>query len=64
MRSYESYENDEEKRDTMKYKYMVDLLIFSDVKGLKFYGMVEELRTSLRKHVELLELLEDEQMNM
>ena len=110
MRSYKSYENDEEKRDTMKYKYMadmlmkinfvdeehgvltiedikrkcgsvlskynvafcylfgsyakgketpvsdVDLLISSDVKGLKFYGMIEELRTSLRKRVEVLDM--------
>lgn len=110
LRSYKSYENDEEKRDTMKYRYMVeqlnkinvideehgvltienirrkcanvlehydvkfcylfgsyakgketpvsdvDLLISSDVKGLKFYGMVEELRTSLRKRVEVLDM--------
>ena len=110
LRSYKSYENEEKKRDTMKYKYMVDmltkvnfideehgvltiedikrkcgnvlsrynvafcylfgsyakgketpvsdvdLLISSDVKGLKFYGMVEELRTSLRKRVEVLDM--------
>ena len=27
LRSYKSYENEEEKRDTMKYKYMVDVLM-------------------------------------
>lgn len=110
LRSYKSYENEEEKRNTMKYKYMVDLLkktnlideehgvltiesirrkcgnvlekydvrfcylfgsyakgketpasdvdllISSEVKGLKFYGMVEELRTTLRKRVEVLDM--------
>ncbi len=110
LRSYKSYENEEEKRNTMKYKYMVeqlekvdfideehglltiesirrkcsdvleqydvafcylfgsyakgketpvsdvDLLISTDVKGLKFYGMVEELRTTLRKRVEVLDM--------
>lgn len=110
LRSYKSYENEEEKRNTMKYKYMVeqlekvdfideehglltienirrkcanvlerydvsfcylfgsyakgketpvsdvDLLISTDVKGLKFYGMVEELRTILRKRVEVLDM--------
>ncbi len=110
LRSYKSYENEEEKRNTMKYKYMVeqlekvdfideehglltiesirrkcsdvleqydvafcylfgsyakgketpvsdvDLLISTDVKGLKFYGMVEELRTKLRKRVEVLDM--------
>ncbi len=34
----------------------VDLLISSDVKGLKFYGMVEKLRTSLHKKVDVLSL--------
>ena len=110
LRSYKSYENEEEKRNTMKYKYMVeqwekvdfideehgvltiesirrkcdnvlskydvafcylfgsyakgketpvsdvDLLISADIKGLKFYGMVEELRTALRKRVEVLDM--------
>ena len=110
LRSYKSYENEEEKCNTMKYKYMVellkktnlideehgvltiesirrkcgnvlerydvrfcylfgsyakgkekpasdvDLLISSEVKGLKFYGMVEELRTTLRKRVEVLDM--------
>lgn len=110
LRSYKSYENDEEKRDTLKYRYImerltkvnfideehgvltietikrdcskvlaqydvnfcylfgsyakgketpvsdVDLLISADVKGLKFYGMVEELRTNLRKRVEVLDM--------
>ncbi|MBQ8798699.1 MAG: nucleotidyltransferase domain-containing protein [Lachnospiraceae bacterium] len=110
LRSYKSYENEKEKRNTMKYKYMVeqlekvdfideehgvltiesirrkcdnvlskydvafcylfgsyakgketpvsdvDLLISADIKGLKFYGMVEELRTALRKRVEVLDM--------
>ena len=34
----------------------VDLLISSDVKGLKFYGMVEKLRTALHKKVDALSL--------
>ena len=34
----------------------VDLLVSSDVKGLKFYGMVEKLRTSLHKRVDVLSL--------
>lgn len=108
LRSFKSYENDENKKDTIKYKYIidklksinpideehgvlemefiiekckqvldeypveycivfgsyakgkpsessdVDLLISSDVKGLKFYGMVEKLRTSLHKKVDVL----------
>lgn len=110
LRSYKSYENDEEKRDTLKYKYIieqlkkinfideehgiltveditrkctkvfehyevqfcylfgsyakdkatpvsdVDLLVSADVKGLKFYGMVEELRVALRKRVDVLDI--------
>lgn len=110
LRSYKSYENDEEKRDTLKYRYImeqlskvnfideehgvltietikrdcskvfaqydvnfcylfgsyakgketpvsdVDLLISTDVQGLKFYGMVEELRMNLRKRVEVLDM--------
>lgn len=110
LRSYKSYENDEEKRDTLKYKYIieqlnkinfideehgiltveditrkctkvfehyevqfcylfgsyakdkatpvsdVDLLVSADVKGLKFYGMVEELRVALKKRVEVLDI--------
>lgn len=32
----------------------VDLLVSSDVKGLKFYGMVEKLRTILHKKVDVL----------
>ena len=32
----------------------VDLLICTDVTGLKFYGLIEELRTSLKKKVDLL----------
>ncbi len=34
----------------------VDLLVSSDVKGLKFYGMVEKLRTALHKKVDVLSL--------
>lgn len=110
LRSYKSYENDEEKRNTIKYKYMiaqltkinfideehgiltieditkkcakvldqydvnfcylfgsyakgketpasdVDLLISTDIKGLKFYGLVEELRMELRKKVDVLDI--------
>ncbi len=34
----------------------VDLLISSDVKGLKYYGMVEKLRNSLHKKVDVINL--------
>ncbi len=34
----------------------VDLLVSSDVKGLKYYGMVEKLRTALHKKVDVLSL--------
>ena len=34
----------------------VDLLISSDVKGLKFYGLVEEIRTALHKKVDVLDM--------
>lgn len=108
LRSYKSYENDENKIGTIKYNFIidklkninpideehgilemdfiiercklildeypvhycilfgsyakgkagessdVDLLISSDVKGLKFYGMVEKLRNSLHKKVDVL----------
>jgi len=110
LRSYKSYENDEEKQDTIKYKYIVeqlskinqideetgilevedivkkcskvfenyevsfcylfgsyakgkatpvsdvDLLISANVKGLKFYGLVEEIRTALHKKVDVLDM--------
>ena len=110
LRSYKSYENDEEKQDTIKYKYIVeqlskinyideetgilelediakkcskvferydvnfcylfgsyakgkatptsdvDLLISTNVKGLKFYGLVEEIRTTLHKKVDVLDM--------
>ena len=110
LRSYKSYENDEEKRDTLKYKYMVeqlskinyideehgilevedikrkcakvfenyevnfcylfgsyakgkatptsdvDLLISTNVKGLQFYGLIEEIRTALGKRVDVLDM--------
>lgn len=109
LRSYKSYENDEEKKDTLKYKYMVeqlskinyideehgilevgdikrkcgkvfafyevnfcylfgsyakgkatpssdvDLLISTNVKGLQFYGLIEEIRTALGKKVDVLD---------
>lgn len=110
LRSYKSYENDEEKRDTIKYNYIVeqlskinyideetgileledivrkctevferyevsfcylfgsyakgkatqtsdvDLLISANVKGLRFYGLVEEIRTALHKKVDVLDM--------
>ena len=110
LRSYKSYENDEEKIGTLKYNYMieklseinpideshgvinreyirqkcekvfenyeiefcylfgsyakgkatpesdVDLLISTEVSGLKFYGLVEEIRTTLHKKVDVLNL--------
>ena len=34
----------------------VDLLISVNVKGLKFYGLVEELRTALHKKVDVLDI--------
>ena len=34
----------------------MDLLISADVKGLKFYGLAEELREILCKKVELLDI--------
>lgn len=110
LRSYKSYENDAEKRGTLKYNYIiekllkinfideehgvlevedivqkcakvlerydvnfcylfgsyakakakptsdVDLLISANVKGLEFYGLVEEIRTALRKKVDVLDI--------
>lgn len=110
LRSYKSYENDEEKRDTLKYNYIVeqlsrinyideetgileledivrkcteifgkyevsfcylfgsyakgtaiptsdvDLLISANIKGLKFYGLVEEIRIALHKKVDVLDM--------
>ena len=110
LRSYKSYENDDKKRNTLKYRYImeqlapinfideehgiltidditkictkvferydvkfcylfgsyakkkatsfsdVDLLVSADVKGLKFYGLVEELRMALRKKVDVLDI--------
>lgn len=108
--SYKTYENDETKSDSIKYKYLmeqltkvnfideehglldvddikrkctkvleqydvnfcylfgsyakgketptsdVDLLISANIKGLKFYGLVEELRTVLHKKVDVLDM--------
>ncbi len=34
----------------------VDLLISADVKGLKFYGLVEEIRVALCKKVDVLDI--------
>lgn len=110
LRSYKSYENDEEKQNTIKYNYIVeqlskinqideetgileledivrkcskvferyevsfcyllgsyakgkatpvsdvDLLISANVKGLKFYGLVEEIRNALHKKVDVLDM--------
>ena len=110
LRSYKSYENDAEKQDTIKYKYIieqlskvnyideengileledivrkcskvlenydvnfcylfgsyakgkatqksdVDLLICANVKGLRFYGLIEEIREALHKRVDILDV--------
>ena len=110
LRSYKSYENDEEKQNTIKYNYIVeqlskinqideetgileledivrkcskvferyevsfcylfgsyakgkatpvsdvDLLISTNIRGLKFYGLVEEIRTTLHKKVDVLDM--------
>ncbi len=110
LRTYKTYENDNSKTDTTKYKYMlelidkfavldeehgvlsldeivdgckcvfeeypvkycilfgsyskgcaseksdVDLLVSSDVTGLRFYGMIERLRNALHKKVDLLDV--------
>lgn len=110
LRSYVSYENDENKADTIKYQYMVDMLekmshideehgiisvdvirdtckdifesygveyaylfgsyakglekessdvdilISASVSGLKFYGLVEEIREKLCKKIDLLDI--------
>ena len=34
----------------------VDLLLSSDIKGLQFYGLVEELRQALGKKIDLLDM--------
>ena len=110
LRSYKSYENDESKRDTFKYRYLVsllveidpideehgilslkdivekctavfagydvrfcylfgsyakgtakpssdvDLLLSADADGLKFFGLAEELRSALKKRMDVLDL--------
>lgn len=110
LRSYKSYENDESKTDSIKYKYMlellskyneideehgilsvqkieqlckaifdeykisyaylfgsyakgsaketsdVDLLVSSEVKGLKFYGFVEKIKNTLLKKIDVLDV--------
>lgn len=108
LRSYKSYENDDSKRDSLKYRYLleklneinqideehgirkkkdieeicsmifenkkvdfcylfgsyskdtanessdIDLLISTELTGLEFFGMVEELREALHKKVDVL----------
>lgn len=110
LRSYKSYENEEDKKGTFKYNYIVekllqinpvdedhgileiedirrkcaetfrkydvnycylfgsyakgkatpgsdvDLLVSANVKGLKFYGLVEEIREALHKRVDILDI--------
>ena len=110
LRSYKTYENDEEKIGTLKYNYMleqlekyvpldeehgiltmdeikntcktvlddysvkycilfgsyakgvateksdIDLLISTDITGLRFFGMAERLRNALQKKIDLLDL--------
>ena len=110
VRSYKSYENDENKIGTIKYNYIkekllqinlldenngiltiddiknklsdilknydvnycflfgsyakkkatptsdVDLLLSANIKGLDFYGLVEEIRASLHKKIDLLDV--------
>ena len=34
----------------------VDILISANVKGLKFFGLVEEIRTALHKKVDVLDM--------
>ena len=34
----------------------VDLLISTDIKGLKFYGLTEEIRSTLHKKVDILDI--------
>ena len=43
-------------KGTETEKSDVDLLISTDVTGLRFYGIAERLRTALRKKVDLLDL--------
>ncbi len=110
LRSYKSYENDLNKKDSIKYRFIfqtlynlnpmdethgilqvedikqicsgifkkydvtfcylfgsyakgnaspesdVDLLIETNTKGLKYYGLVEDLRTGLKKRIDLLDV--------
>ena len=110
LRSYISYENDDKKANTMKYRFLltemqketlvdeehgilsrdyimenvrkvlnsynisfcylfgsyakgeptessdVDLIVSGEIKGLKFYGMIEELREVLNKKVDVLDI--------
>lgn len=110
LRSYKQYENDAEKENSIKYRYMletlekyiavdeehgiltmdeiksacktvldeyevkycilfgsyakgtatetsdVDLLVSAEVRGMRFFGLAERLRTQLRKKVDLLDI--------
>lgn len=110
LRSYKSYENEPEKKDTLKYRYLVrdlsektavdethgilteediraacsktfadypaefcylfgsyakgkaseesdvDLLVSTGLKGIRYYGLVEQLRNALKKNVDVLEI--------
>lgn len=110
LRSYKSYENDENKTNGIKYNYMmekiseinpideehgivdidyikekcvkifenydvnfcylfgsyakgkakansdIDLLVSTELKGLKYYGLIEEIRTALHKKVDVLDI--------
>lgn len=110
LRSYKSYENDKDKKNTIKYNYMldkleknllideehgiltidkidkivekifreynieycylfgsyakgkqknnsdIDMLISGNVKGIKFYGLVEKLREALKKRIDLVDI--------
>lgn len=43
-------------KGTAKETSDVDLLISTSIKGLKYYGLVEELRTQLKKKVDALDV--------
>ena len=91
LRSYISYENDEKKADSPKYRFIlseiakacnkifpeydveycylfgsyaknratessdVDLLIYSHTSGIRYYELVERMRESLHKKIDLLD---------
>lgn len=45
-------------KNSAKENSDIDLLVCSDIKGLKYYGFVEELRQALRKKVDVLDFLQ------